>query len=160
MADQPHPNGTRRTRFGLILTLVGFLIFLVGAKPELFNLDRSPVIGFLQIAVFLIGLAIICLGGYISMASLWNGYERSIAADIGLRLVATGYVLAVTAGLADVFGIGNQPWPQVPFFGPWQAGGVIIGEMAIIAGFVLMIPFKTPKKLDTPGAYPAHHQKV
>jgi len=146
MNEQPSPNGSRRTRFGLILTLVGFIVFLIGAKPALFNLDRSPVIGFLQIAVFLVGLAMICIGGYISAASLWNGYTRTIAADIGLRLVATGYLFAVTAGMADVFGIGSEQWPEVPFFGVLQATGVIIGEATIAIGFLLMIPFRVSKK--------------
>lgn len=135
----------KRIRYGLITTFIGFLVFLLGAKPALFHLDRSPVIGFVQIAVFLIGLAIICIGGYISLASLWNGEQKSIIADIGLRLVATGYVISVTAGMADVFGIGNQPWPQTPYFGPWQAVGVIIGEFWIAIGFLMMIPFKRIK---------------
>jgi len=86
--------------------------------------DRSPVIGFVQIAVFLIGLAIICVGGYISLASLWNGEQKSIIADIGF------------------FGIGTQPWPQTPYFGPWQAVGVIIGEFWIAIGFLMVIPYK------------------
>jgi len=131
----------RRIRYGLSITLLGFLVFLLGAKPELFHLDRSPVIGFVQIAVFLVGLAIICIGGYVSLAALWNGEQKSIIADIGLRLVATGYVVAVTAGMADVFGIGTQPWPQTPYFGPWQAIGVILGEVSIAIGFFMMIPF-------------------
>jgi len=68
----PRPFPRQRVRVGLITTLIGFLVFLVGARPGLFHLDRSPVIGWLQIAVFLIGLAIICLGGYLSLASLWR----------------------------------------------------------------------------------------
>src|SRR5512146_665594 len=81
----------RRARVGLVLTLIGFLVFLIGARPSLFTMDRSPIIGFVQIAVFLIGLAIICIGGYVSLTSLWGDQPTSIAADIGLRLVATGY---------------------------------------------------------------------
>ena len=68
-----------RARTGLIVTLIGFLIFLLGARPSLFGLDRSPVIGFVQIAVFLVGLAIICLGGYHQPASLWKDHPLSIA---------------------------------------------------------------------------------
>lgn len=108
------------------------MIFLIGARPSLFGLDRSPVIGFVQIAVFLIGLAIICLGGYIALMALWKNRQPSIAADIGLRLVSTGYVIAVFSGMADVFGAGSHPLPGVPYFGPWQARGVEFGQ-AIIA---------------------------
>jgi hypothetical protein len=103
--------------------------------------DRSPVTGFLQIAVFLIGLAMICIGGYMSLISLWNGREKSIAADIGLRLVSTGYVIAVASGMADIFGFGTQPLPNIPYFGWWQALGVMIGEITIALGFILMIPY-------------------
>jgi hypothetical protein len=125
---------------GLITTLIGLLIFTMGAKPEWFGLDRSPVVGFVQIAVFLIGLAVICMGGYVGLIALWGDDERSIAADIGLRLVATGYVMAVFTGMADVFGMGTQPLPGVPFFGPLQALGMEIGQGMILLGFILTIP--------------------
>jgi hypothetical protein len=138
----PHfPTG--RVRFGLATTLMGLLVFLLGARPSLFHLDRSPVIGFVQIAVFLVGLAIICIGGYLSLAALWMGEPKSILADIGLRLVSTGYVVAVFAGMADVFGFGSQPLPQVPYFGPWQARGVELGEAIIALGFLMLIPYRT-----------------
>ncbi|MBN1667409.1 MAG: hypothetical protein JW862_09980 [Anaerolineales bacterium] len=140
MSHEKQTGMRRRTSIGLGLTIFGFVVFLLGAEPSFFNLDRSPVIGFLQIAVFLIGLAIICIGGFISLSSLWNGHQKTIAADIGLRLVATGYVIAVTSGMADVFGFGNQPWPLIPYFGPWQAAGVMVGELVIALGFLLMIP--------------------
>jgi hypothetical protein len=131
-----------RIRFGLIITLIGFVVFLLGARPALVGLDRSPVVGFVQIAVFLVGLALICLGGYIALMAFWRNGERSIAADIGSRLVATGYVIAVFAGMADVFGMGTQPLPRVPFFGPWQSSGVQIGQAIICLGFLLLIPFR------------------
>src|SRR5512138_1543728 len=68
----------RRARNGLMITLAGFLIFLIGARPSMFFFDRSPIIGFVQISVFLIGLAIICIGGYISLISLWGDRPKSI----------------------------------------------------------------------------------
>ncbi len=135
-----------RIRFGLILTLFGFFVFLVGAKPAIFRLDRSPVVGFVQISVFLVGLAIICVGGYITLLAYWRNGDRTIAADIGSRLVATGYVVAVFAGMADVFGFGSQPLPAIPYFGPLQAVGVQVGEAVIAIGFILLIPFRRPKQ--------------
>src|SRR5512140_3808846 len=98
----------RRIRVGLGLTLIGFLIFLIGIRPDLFNLDRSPVIGFVQISVFLVGLAVMCVGGYVALVSLWKDHHLSILAEIGQRLVATGYVVAVVAGMADGFGLGGH----------------------------------------------------
>jgi hypothetical protein len=134
-----------RIRLGLTLTLIGLVIFLIGARPSIFGLDRSPVIGFVQIAVFLIGLAVISIGGYISMMALWKDHSPSIAADIGLRLVSTGYVVAVFSGMADVFGFGSHPLPGVPYFGEWQASGVVIGEGIIAVGFLLLIPYSRLK---------------
>jgi hypothetical protein len=142
--DRTRPrNGISRMRIrvGLLATFFGLIIYLFGAAPELFGVNRSPVTGFLQIAVFLIGLGSICIGGYISLNALWNGYEKSIAADIGLRLVATGFVIAVASGMADVFGIGNHPFPRIPYFGAWQALGVLIGEAVIGIGFLMIIPY-------------------
>ncbi|HVN15458.1 MAG TPA: hypothetical protein VMT73_06935 [Anaerolineales bacterium] len=140
-----YDSSTRlRVRVGLGTTLFGLFVFLVGAKPGWFGWDRSAVVGFVQISVFLVGLAMICVGGYISLLTMWRGMQRSIAADIGLRLVSTGYVISVFAGMADVFGMGSQPLPAVPYFGPWQASGVLIGEVVIAIGFVLLIPFHMP----------------
>lgn len=131
-----------RIRLSLIITFVGLFIFAVGAKPDLFGWDRSPVIGFVQIIVFLIGLAWICLGGYLGLHSLWWGLERTIVSDIGSRLVATGFVFSVFAGLADVMGMGSHSFPQIPYFGAWQATGVLIGQGIIALGFLMMIPFR------------------
>ncbi|HZD55761.1 MAG TPA: hypothetical protein VE136_03505 [Anaerolineales bacterium] len=133
-------NGRFRVRTGLILVSIGFLTFLLGASPALFGLDRSPVVGFVQISVFLVGLAIICVGGYICLNGLWNGDPKTIPADIGLRLVSTGYVIAFVSGMADIFGFGSQSFPDLPYFGPWQARGVTLGEAVIAVGFLLLIP--------------------
>ena len=120
--------------------LIGLITFILGAEPSLFGMDRSPVLGFVQIAVFLVGLAMICVGGYITLNTLWNGRQKTIAADFGLRLVSTGYVIAVFTGMADVFGFGTHPFPKIPYFGPWQVVGVMIGELIIVVGFILLVP--------------------
>ena len=106
------------------------------------------MVGFVQIAVFLVGLAIICLGGYIGLLALWAGNQRSIPADIGMRLVSTGYVICVFTGMADIFGMGAHPLPEVPYFGPIQAIGVALGEIVIGIGFLLMIPYKLPSLIQ------------
>ncbi|NMC79359.1 MAG: hypothetical protein GYA59_08370 [Chloroflexi bacterium] len=135
------PYSQRRIRLGLTLTLFGFFVFLIGSRPAVFGLDRSPVIGFVQIAVFLVGLAIICIGGYFSLMALWKNRTPSLAVDFGVRLVSTGYVVAVFTGMADVFGFGSHPLPGIPFFGIWQARGVMLGEGIIAIGFLLLIPY-------------------
>jgi len=137
-----------RLNIGLGLTLGGFMIFLLGANPGLFGLDRSPVIGFVQTATFSIGLAMLCLGGFISFKTCQReDHTQSLAQDIGIRLVATGYLIALISGMADVFGFGTQAWPALPFFGPRQATGVVAGEFIIAVGFLLYLPFFSS---DTP----------
>jgi hypothetical protein len=137
---QPGPS-VQRMRAGAVTTLLGLFIFTVGARPGWFGWDRSMVVGFVQIAVFLVGLGIICVGGYVGLSALWKGMPRSIIADIGLRLVSTGYVIAAFSGMADVFGMGSQPVPAVPYFGRLQATGVLVGQVVIAIGFVMLIPF-------------------
>ena len=155
-APQANPPVTRPVRYyrrraqvGLVLTLFGMLVFLIGARPSLFGFDRSPVIGFVQIAVFLVGLAFICIGGFISLTSLWREQPVSIAGDIGVRLVATGYVIAVFAGMADIFGFGSHPLPNLTFFGEWQARGVEVGQAIIALGFLLLLPYGHKEKRGT-----------
>lgn len=130
-----------RIRFSLIAVGAGLLILAIGAKPKWFSWDNAPVVGFVQIAVFLVGLGLICVGGYIGLSALWGKEQRSIVADIGSRLIGTGYVIAVFAGMADVFGMGAQTLPDNPYFGPLQASGVFIGQCFIAVGLLMLIPY-------------------
>lgn len=132
---------TLKKRLGMLISVLGLLVFLLGAVPQLFGLDRSPVVGFVQIAVFSFGLGLLALGGYFTLDALWRDTPKNIAADIGIRLVGTGYVIAITSGLADVFGLGTRPLPSVPFFGYWQGAGVLIGQFIMIVGFVMFSPY-------------------
>ena len=136
------PPSRTKIRFGLILTLLGFFVLIIGSKPAWFGWDRSTTVGFIQVAVLLVGLGILCLGGYIGLLALWKGRERTIAADIGMRLVATGYVVSVFAGMADLFGMGTQAIPSEAFFGPLQSRGIVAGQVIIAIGFLMMMPFK------------------
>jgi hypothetical protein len=131
-----------RLRLGAAVTIAGLFAFMVGAKPDWFGWDRSPVVGFVQIAVFLAGLGIICFGGYLGLLALWKGQNRTIIADFGLRLVATGYVVSIFAGMADLAGMGSQPLPGTPYFGPWQAMGVLLGEILIAVGLLMLVPYR------------------
>jgi hypothetical protein len=131
-----------RIRFSLITVGLGLLIFAIGAKPNWFGWNRASVVGFVQMAVLLVGLGLICGGGFVGLSALWGKVQRSIMADIGLRLIGTGYVIAVFSGMADVFGMGAQTLPDDnPYFGPLQATGVLIGQFVIAAGFLMLIPY-------------------
>jgi len=96
--------------------------------------------------VFLVGMALICIGGYIGLMALWKNRPPSISADFGLRLVATGYVICVITGMADVFGFGSHPLPGIPYFGKWQSIGVLAGELMIAIGLLMLIPYS----IDSP----------
>jgi hypothetical protein len=137
------PTSKNRIRIGLWLAIIGYVIFLLGTRPSLFGLDRSPVVGFVQISVFLVGLAFIILGSHLTLSALWPEGEKSIAAQIGSRLISTGYVICLFTGMADIFGLGSHPLPNV-FFGPLQARGMTLGMMTIAVGFLLMIRYKRP----------------
>lgn len=135
-------NFKKRLRLFLVLTFIGFIIFLLGLRPDIFQMDRSPVTGFIQITVSIVGLGILCLGGYLSMRYLWQGKPLSIAAEIGIRFISTGLVIAVFSSLADFFGFGSHPYPEsLPYLGEWQVRGIEIGIYTINLGFLLMIPF-------------------
>ena len=129
----------RRIKYGLLGTFAGYLMVVLGAKPEFFGMDRSPVIGFMQTAAFLVGIGVIALSGYFCLMSFWPKGYTTITADFGIRLVATGWLIAVFSGMADVFGFGSHPVTGLVFFGQLQAQGVEIGEMVIGIGLVTMI---------------------
>lgn len=137
-----------RIRFSLICVGFGLLIFAIGAKPNWFSWNRADVVGFVQIAVLLAGQGLICVGGYIGISALWGREQRSIVADIGSRLIGTGYVIAVFAGMADVFGMGAQTLPENPYFGPLQATGLLIGQSVIAIGFLMLIPYHSHSRLN------------
>lgn len=132
---------TLRKRVGASIALLGFIIFLMGAQPHWFGWPASPVVGVVQIQIFIVGLGLIALGGYLVMEALWSHKDKLVVTAIGARLIGTGYVIALTSGMADVFGLGTRPLPSVPFFGYWQGRGVLIGQLVIFLGLLLMSPW-------------------
>ena len=132
----------RRIQIALGLSFFGFLVFVIGVRPDVLGLDRSPILGFVQIAVFVVGLGLMCIGGYICLFSLWKNQQISITAEIGQRMVATGYLVVVFAGLADIFGFGSHLPPALPYFGVWQQTGVMIGQFIIAVGLLMLIPYR------------------
>lgn len=131
------------------MTLVGLFLFLIGVEPDLLGLDRSPVVGFVQIGVWLFGLAVLLLGAYASVRVVRNGRPNSLRADIGVRLTATGYVVAAVASLADFISIGSQHMPNV-YFGPVQTFGLVLGVVLSVLGLLLYWPINEPSPSETP----------
>lgn len=130
-----------RSQLGLTLSFFGFAMLLFGLKPEVFGLSTSLSVGFAQILTFLIGLGILIWGATISLGAFWPKGSQSLLADFGLRTIATGYMICVFTGLADAFGFGTNPLPDV-FMGGLQRQGVIIGMGVILIGLLMMIRFK------------------
>ena len=100
------PRQVRRARRWMTIVLLGLFIFVIGVQPDILGLNRSLTVGFVQIGVWLTGLAILLLASYATVRVVRNGKPTSLRADIGTRLLATGYVVAAVASLADFIGVG------------------------------------------------------
>ncbi len=130
-----------RTQLGLTLSFFGFTLLIFGLKPEVFGLSTSLSVGFAQILTFLIGLGVLIWGATIVLSAYWPKGKQSLLADFGLRVIATGYMICVFTGLADAFGFGTNPLPDV-FMGRLQRQGVIIGMGVVLIGFLMMIRYR------------------
>ena len=138
----------RRARHWLALAIIGILVFVIGISPDLIGLDRSRVIGFIQMGVWLIGLSLVMLGAFLAVRVVRNGRPMSLRAEIGTRLIATGLVVSATSTLADFLSIGSHRLPWV-YFGPLQAGGLVAGVVVSLIGVLLYWP-RTPKPVAEP----------
>ncbi|MBI3242791.1 MAG: hypothetical protein HYZ49_10910 [Chloroflexi bacterium] len=137
----PPLEDTRLARAAIALIVAGFFVFVIGIFPEIVRLNLTPGFGIIQIFTFLLGLGWMTLGGYVyAYATRRRARERRLRHDIGIRLIATGYVLCCVAALADILGIGSHNIPEsLPFFGLWQSGGVLLGVLVIIFGLFLYV---------------------
>ena len=135
----------RRIRAWMLVSLFGLLLFVVGINPGLFELDRSQVVGFLQIGLWCIGLSRFLLGLYFMVRIYRNGRSKTLLADVGVRLVSTGLVLSITASYADFLGIGSHN-RSVLLFGPLQVIGLTLGIVVSLIGLVLYWPWQRKKK--------------
>jgi len=123
----------------IILFSLGVILSLISIGAELLGIDLTPGFGMAQMFQLLIGLTLLTLAGYLHVFSQRLGQPRSLQADIGVRLGATGLVFAFVAGLADLLGIGTHVNPNFarPYVGPLQLGGLMVGILLIIAGIIM-----------------------
>ncbi len=148
MPPRPLTRDQKRwIRIWLALALLGALAFVIGVEPDVIGMDRSPVVGFVQVGVWLFGLALTLLSLYASVRVVRNARPHSLRADIGSRLIATGYVLAAASSLADFISIGSHRMPEI-FFGPLQTAGLVIGVVISLLGVVLYWPWRLRRKKD------------
>jgi hypothetical protein len=132
----------------MALVAIGLFVFIVGVNPDLIGMNRSRVIGFVQMGVWLTGLGLLLLGSFLTVRVVRNGRPMSLRAEIGMRLIATGYVVSATASLADFLAIGSHRLPWV-YFGPLQVGGLAGGVIISLLGVLLYWP-RTPRPLVEP----------
>lgn len=133
---------TNRLLFGinLFLFIIGTLIVGASLGAEILGVDITPGFGMIQMIQLLVGITLLTLAGYLQIYALRDpNTPRSLQADIGVRLGATGLVFTYIAGLSDLLGIGThiQPSFERPFVGPLQLGGIGVGIILITVGMLL-----------------------
>lgn len=134
----------RMAQIGIIVALTGGVATFVGFFPGVMGLDNAAGVGFFQIMVVLIGFALIILGAYLFVqATYYYGADHNFAQQIATRLSLTGLILSLASGLADVLGIGSNPFigDQRGYFGTVQFigmfGGFVIASIGVLI-FALM----------------------
>jgi len=147
----------RLARLWMTVMLIGLLIFMVGIQPDLIGMNRSVTVGFVQIGAWLTGLAILLLAAYSTVRVVRNGKTNSLRADIGVRLIATGYVVAAVGSLADFIGVGAHRMPVI-YFGHIQMIGLVTGVLLSMLGVILYMPWT--KKLKTEESAPDPAEKI
>jgi hypothetical protein len=134
------PSSTSWNIVILLLFLVGNVLVVVSLAAEILGLDLTPGFGIIQMLQLLIGLTFLTFAGFLHIYSLRPAdAPRSLQADIGIRLAATGLVFAYVAGLSDLMGIGTHVEPafERPYVGPLQLGGLVLGIISITIGMIL-----------------------
>ncbi len=136
----------------VILFVIGLILSAIALGAEVLGLDLTPGFGMVQMLQLLIGLTCLTLAGYLRIHTLRQpDAPRSLQADIGVRLGATGLVFAYIAGWADLIGIGTHVDPAFdrPFVGPLQLGGLILGVLMVTAGLLLYFTSRGTREISS-----------
>ncbi len=137
-APPPDLGRSRLARLAVATIVVGFFVFVLGIFPDLIRLGLTPGIGLLQIGLFMVGVSIMTLGAYMyAYATRHRALPRRLREDVGVRLMATGLVIAFATGFADVLGIGSHFGAERPLLGPLQALGIFLGILIIGVGIIM-----------------------
>ena len=135
-------NGkSARLRRNVILALfgIGLILIILSLGAEFFGLDLTPGFGLVQMFQLLVGLTALTLSLFLYIKGLRQDMPRSLQADIGVRLAATGLVFSYVTGLSDLIRIGTHVKPQFerPYVGPLQLGGLALAVLVILVGLGL-----------------------
>ena len=132
---------TVRLRRNVTLSLfgIGLIFSTLSLGAEFFGLDITPGFGMVQMFQLLLGITALTAALFLHINALRQETSRSLQADIGVRLAATGLVFAYVTGLSDLIQIGTHVEPQFerPFVGPLQLGGLALAVLGIIIGLAL-----------------------
>jgi hypothetical protein len=124
----------------IVLLVVGIALVGSAFAAEFTSLGPTPGFGVLQTLFFLAGITALTIAGFLYLSGRRSpDIPRSLQADIGIRLSATGLVLAYVCGFADLIRIGTHVRPDFPrpFIGPLQLAGLVLGLLVILTGLVL-----------------------
>ena len=119
---------------GALLLLVAAILFALSF------IDVTPGFGVVQMVQLLLGLTALTLGAFSFAYSIRPAKTpRSLQADVGIRLAATGLVFAFVSGLSDLIGIGTHVQPSFarPAVGWLQLIGLGLGILLVVVGLVL-----------------------
>jgi len=144
------PRQITWARRWMTFVILGLLVFVIGIYPDLIGMNRSRVIGFIQMGVWLAGLGLLLMGAFLTVRVVRNGRPMSLRAEVGTRLIATGYVISAAASLADFLAIGSHRLPWV-YLGPLQVAGLAGGVVVSLLGVLLYWP-RTPRPPTEPEA--------
>ena len=144
-------KGTSRIRKFVTITLavLGALLISLAVIADYVRLDLTPGFGIVQMFAAASGLTFLTTAAFLHVHSLRpKNAPRSLQADIGIRLGATGLIFTYVTGMSDLIGIGTHVNPlfERPFIGPFQLGGILIGVMMIIAGLILYYTSRGPRE--------------
>ncbi|MCA9958368.1 MAG: hypothetical protein KC443_05010 [Anaerolineales bacterium] len=124
-----------------MLFIAGLLLGGIALLADLLGLDFTPGFGMVQMLQLLLALTSLTLSGFIFLREQRPANApRSLQADIGVRLAATGLVFCYVSGLSDLIGIGTHVAAnefERPFVGPLQLGGIALGIISILGGMLL-----------------------
>ena len=138
---EENKRGRYLSIISLVLFLLGTILCLVSLAAEVLGLDLTPGFGVVQMLQLLLGLTFLTGAGYVHMWGLRPPQTpRSLQADIGVRLSATGLVFAYISGFSDLIGIGTHIEVndfERPYVGPLQLGGIVLGVILITGGMIL-----------------------
>lgn len=143
-------NGAERIRMIVTLILFAGGVLMVGLSlsAELIGLNFTSGFGVVQMTPLLAGITLLTLSGFLRIQTLRQpDAPRSLQADIGVRLAATGLVFCYVAGFSDLLQIGTHCTPEVreliedciPVVGAWQLGGIVLGLLSISLGLWLYL---------------------